>query len=196
MKSVLRPWAIVASAMLFAVALVHARTTSAPSDLEVRTALVYKIAKFVAWPERPAQDASVLRLCHMTERNAARSLATLAGQTVGARNIVVHPLQPDDDPATCHILYIASQEEINAIPLLRRIADQPVLTIGESSAFASRLGGVMTLRTDTRRVRFEVNVGASRRAGLQINSQLLKLATIVDTRSKVDVVGRAIGEAS
>jgi hypothetical protein len=184
MKPVLRSVTMLASALLLAVAIVHARNTPAPSDLEVRTALVYKIAKFVAWPERAQQDPATLRLCHMTERNAARSLATLTGQTVGARSIVVQALQPDEDPTQCDILYIAAPEEINAIPTLRRIADQPVLTIGESSAFAARLGGVMTLRTDTRRVRFEVNVAASRRAGLQINSQLLKLATIVDAPAK------------
>jgi hypothetical protein len=32
-------------------------------------------------------------------------------------------------------------------------------------------------------VRFEVNLAASRRAGLQINSQLLQLATIVDEQA-------------
>jgi hypothetical protein len=156
---------------------------AAPTDVEVKAALVFKIAKFVAWPPPVEADDDKLTLCHLASREAARAFATLEGESVGGRTIAVSPVISDDDASACEVLFISAGEEPNAAQMLRRVAARPVLTIGESSTFATRLGGVMTLRTDTRRVRFEVNLAASRRAGLQINSQLLQLATIVDEQA-------------
>jgi hypothetical protein len=152
---------------------------AAPSEYEVKAALVFKIAKFVAWPDS-ALTSTHIDVCHIVSRDAARSFNSLAGQTIGGRTIAIRPLVSEDDPAGCHILYVGAAQEFDAAALLRRVASQPVLTIGETDAFALRSGGVVALKTDTRRVRFAVNLGASRRAGLQINSQLLKLATVIE----------------
>jgi hypothetical protein len=152
---------------------------AAPSEYEVKAALVFKIAKFVAWPDA-ALTSTKIDVCHMVSRDAARSFNSLAGQTIGGRAITIRALVSEDDPVGCHILYVGAAQELDAAAVLRRVASEPVLTIGETDAFALRAGGVIALKTDTRRVRFAVNLGASRRAGLQINSQLLKLATVID----------------
>jgi hypothetical protein len=150
-----------------------------PSEYDVKAALVYKIAKFVAWPERVG-DSSKLSVCHWVARDAERSFAAIAGQTVGRRSIAVRPVRDMSELRDCQILYVGATTEREATDLLRAAATGQVLTIGESPEFAARTG-VMALRTDARRVRFEINLAASRRAGLQIHSQLLGLATLVET---------------
>jgi len=53
-----------------------------------------------------------------------------------------------------------------------------VLTVSEIENFAHR-GGVIQLKKENNRIVFEINIEAARRAGLAMNSQLLKLAKIV-----------------
>ncbi len=54
----------------------------------------------------------------------------------------------------------------------------PVLTVAEFDGFASG-GGMIGLYVAESRVRFEVNLAAVRATGLQLGSNLLKLARII-----------------
>ncbi len=60
---------------------------------------------------------------------------------------------------------------------------QPLLTISDIEGFAGG-GGIIGLFLAERRVRFAINVGAARIAGLRISSQLLKLGRLVSTDEK------------
>ena len=51
----------------------------------------------------------------------------------------------------------------------------PVLTVGDQNGFV-QAGGMIGLRVEDSRVRFDVNLAAAQRAGLTLNSQMLKLA--------------------
>ncbi len=53
-----------------------------------------------------------------------------------------------------------------------------VLTVSDMPQFARR-GGMVQFLLDGNRVRFEVNLVATQRAGLNLSSDLLKLATAV-----------------
>ena len=54
-----------------------------------------------------------------------------------------------------------------------------VLTIGDAASFTDA-GGVIQFYLEDRKVRFEINLAAAQRAKLQISSQLLKLARVVN----------------
>ncbi len=168
---------------------------SAPSEYEVKAALVFKIAKFVAWPAATAREPETFALCYVGDAAAGRSFDALTREKLAGRAVIVTQLASDGDPRDCQILYISLARESATTEMLRVAAEHSILTIGESAAFASRLGGVMALRTDAKRVRFEINLFASRRAGLQINSQLLKLATIVGRDDAVSASPTSVGSA-
>jgi hypothetical protein len=57
----------------------------------------------------------------------------------------------------------------------RTLGSLPVLTVGDVSEFA-QAGGMIGMRIEDNRVRFDVNLAAAQRAGLTLNSQMLKLA--------------------
>lgn len=170
--------AILAAASLLGCVLAQT-ATAAPSEYDVKAALVFKIAKFLAWPAAGAREPESFALCYVGDAAAGRSFDALTRERLTGRAVNVTQLASDGDPRDCQILYITLAREAATTEMLRIAAEHSILTIGESAAFASRLGGVMALRTDAKRVRFEINLLASRRAGLQINSQLLNLATIV-----------------
>ena len=59
--------------------------------------------------------------------------------------------------------------------IFESLAGANVLTVGESEGFAKQ-GGVIGFVMEKDQVRFEINTGAARQAGLKIDLRLLKLA--------------------
>ena len=59
--------------------------------------------------------------------------------------------------------------------VLRAVGQWPVLTVSDAPDFAAA-GGIIGLRERTGRIRFDINQGAAKRAGLSLSSQLLRLA--------------------
>jgi hypothetical protein len=61
---------------------------------------------------------------------------------------------------------------------MRSLEGASILTIGDTAGFA-RQGVIINFYLENRKVRFEINAAAARRAGLTISSKLLKLAGAV-----------------
>ena len=78
----------------------------------------------------------------------------------------------------CHILFLASFDTAFIKERLDIVQDKGILTIGEVKEF-SQLGGIINFFIEKGRLRFEVNLGASRNAALKIGSQILMSAEIV-----------------
>ena len=149
------------------------------SEYAVKAAIVYKIAKFVSWPEDafPA-DTDALSICLPAADPIGPAMDALTGKTVQGRNIEIHRFE---DTATiandCAILFLSESVKLPRPSLVSDVAYSPVLTIGDSADFVD-IGGIITLEIQNNRVQFAINVGASERAGLGISAQLLQLATI------------------
>ncbi len=75
----------------------------------------------------------------------------------------------------CQVLFLESVDGTLPVDGLHALAATPVLTISDVPDFAAQ-GGMIGLKLRADRVRFDINQGASRRAGLVLSSQLLKLA--------------------
>ena len=62
--------------------------------------------------------------------------------------------------------------------MLEKLKDARVLTVSEIDGFAQQ-GGIINFISERNKVRFEINPDAARRLGLNISSELLKLAKVV-----------------
>lgn len=83
-----------------------------------------------------------------------------------------------DDLKGCRIIFVTKSEGENVDAILASLGGEGVLTVGESEGFAKQ-GGVIGFVIEGNKVRFEINTGAARRAGLGIDLRLLKLAVRV-----------------
>ena len=82
----------------------------------------------------------------------------------------------------CQIAFIsASVRETRTV--LNALNGASTLTVGESPNFA-RDGGMINFVLENQRVRFEINLGAAKRARLRISSKLLSLARIVENGNR------------
>jgi hypothetical protein len=81
----------------------------------------------------------------------------------------------------CQLIFIGQNEAPSGPPVIKAVDKRPVLTVGEDADFL-RDGGMIRFMRVGNRVRFEINVEAAERAGLQISSRLLRLAEAVRVR--------------
>lgn len=143
---------------------------------DVKLALVYKIARFVTWPEETS-DPFLLCVTGGSAYEAAR--AKLAGRNIREREVRVEEADMDESsPQRCDALYLASGTMQQADQLLARYANEPVLTLSDSNDFVMN-GGMVGLTIRNKRVNIQINVANYERVGLSVNSQLLQLAELV-----------------
>jgi hypothetical protein len=76
------------------------------------------------------------------------------------------------------MIFLTRDAGLSLADLAERVADRPILVVGESPGFAAE-GGMINFVLEGTKLRFEVNPSAATRAGLSISSRLLKLARVV-----------------
>ena len=167
--------------MLLVSALIAGTCVSAnagtPTEYEVKAAFIHNIAKFVEWPAA-ATSAGPLKLCILGQDPFGSALDALRGKTVHDKPWEVLHTNSDTSLRECGVLFVASSERNNLRQVLDATKGSAVLTVGDSEGYAER-GIMVNLYLQDNMVRIEVNLDASKRAGLNISSQLLKLARIV-----------------
>lgn len=150
-----------------------------PKKEQVMTALIYKFARFVTWPESSLPDQpSLLIIAVISEGSLQKELFSLKGKQVEGRTIVVKQislkmaLTPN---LPYHILYIPQSTDGQLASLLQAVTKQPVLTISTMQDFALK-GGILYLQDNLPTIRFSINLDRAEQAGLIISSKLFRLA--------------------
>ena len=142
----------------------------------MKARLVLTLARFTEWPGLAAAPAGAhLSMCAM-QRNVqiAEAFTELGGQTAAGRTVRVD-VGIDKAHAGCHVLFVHESAERAGANLLAVIGNLPVLTVGDGDGFAAR-GGMVELVNVNDAIRLDVNLRALRAAGLNLSSQVLKLA--------------------
>jgi YfiR/HmsC-like len=156
-----------------------------PSESELKAAFLYNFVKFTEWPAEKMANKNepfVIGVLGKDPFGAALD-KTIEGESIHQKPIVIRRFsRMDESVATSHVLFISASEESHLPALLKLLNSQAILTVSDVENFAQRGGGIQ-LRKDSNRIVFEINIEATKRAGLAMNAQLLKLAKIVKTQS-------------
>jgi hypothetical protein len=150
---------------------------TAVSEYEVKAALLFNFIRFTRWPSESASEP--LHVCVLGGDPFGSTLDNaLAGKVVRDRRIELRRLQRVEAAEGCHVVFISAGEKDHVGQLLSDPRLRTALTVSDIPKFAEH-GGIIDMRLENNRVRFDVNLGAATRSGLVISSQLLKLAHIV-----------------
>jgi hypothetical protein len=152
-----------------------------PADeYQVKAAFLFHFAQLVEWPtDAPSAGDQSIALCIFSDETHLQDLqGTLEGKVVGTRVLHVRLLSRSNSVQSCDILFLSSDEEGRQALILKSLQGRPVLTVGETSSFLSD-GGMIRLRLEKDKVRFDINAGAADSSHIRISSQLLLLATSV-----------------
>lgn len=153
---------------------------TAPSEPHLRALFVYKFTTMIEWPgEALGADDEPFSICLLgadpTEGEMQRSVS---GQKSHQRTIAVRELAAPAADAPCQVAYVAFDDADEQRRALDHYGGTSTLTVSHLAGFADE-GGMIELVTESDRIRFRINQGAIERAGLSLDSKLLRLAVDV-----------------
>lgn len=146
-------------------------------EYQLKAAMVFNFIKFVDWPAQRLPASSTTIQVVVAGRDAYEVVAqTIGGKEAKGRTIAVSQYTGPQDLARCHLLFISANGMRQFESGVGRTAG--VLTVGETSSFARRVG-IIGLKEQRNKLRFEINQQAAEQSGLTISSHLLKVAAEV-----------------
>lgn len=152
-----------------------------PTDNEyaVKAAFLFHFAQMTEWPPDALRASDPLTFCTIGKDPFGGSMeGVLAGKSIRNRPIRILHLKAPADIRTCQVLFIGVEESAHISNLLNSLHGMPVLTVGETAGFIEQ-GGMIGFRSDDDRLRFEINLPASEKCRLKLNSVLLSLAKTI-----------------
>ncbi len=153
------------------------------TEYQVKATLLLKLLRFTRWPSSalpPKKGAS----CYIgvlgddpfdgALQEAARG-KDIEGHPVRLRNA-----SHIDELLDCAVVFICASESEKISEIRKAIDQRPILTFGNGYAYGKQ-GVMINFIVKDKRIHFEVNYGSVRNASLELDAQLLKLATLVET---------------
>jgi hypothetical protein len=156
-------------------------------EYKIKAAFLYNFAKFVEWPNLKNADPSLpFVLGVLGDDPFGSELDVIQNKIINGRRISIKRFSSLNDYEPCHILFINPGEKNILKETLLWLKNKDALTVGDAADFA-KAGGMIGFVQKQKKVRFEINIAAAENKGLSISSNLLKLATIVDTEKEDEI---------
>jgi hypothetical protein len=150
-----------------------------PSQYDVEAVYLYQFGRFVQWPGQTTSTADSFPICVLGRDPFGATLeSTISGEKIGQLPLREDHIADASDAKHCRILFIGDSEDEHLAAILDSLQKDPILTVSETRDFALR-GGMIQFVVVDNRVRFEINLATTQRAGLEVSSQLLKVASTV-----------------
>jgi hypothetical protein len=154
---------------------------AATVEHEVKAAFIHNFTKFIDWSSNSFETGdSPIRIGILGKGPIDTPLMKLNGRKVQKRYLEVSRVNNLRDANKHHIIFINRSEKGRVRSILRTLKGTGVLTVGDTPGFAEKCG-VVNFYLKSGKVRFEINIEASKRENLKISSKLLRLARIVNS---------------
>lgn len=149
-------------------------------ELRVKAAFLSKFALYIDWPDarKAGSDKTIVVGLLGGDPFGLELDKALKDQRIGARGFLVRRIASVDEVGECQILFVASKSAEWTREVIKRLGGRATLTVGDSEEFA-RCGGMIGFIREDGKVRFAINLAASKRAGLTISSKLLRVSKLV-----------------
>ena len=145
----------------------------------IKASYIYHFTNFVDWPDDAFPDGSkTLTIGVLGTDPFGRRLTPLNGKTVKGRQLVIRRFGTIEELQPCQVLFVSASERNRLSKVHEALKGSHTLTISDMRNYA-RHWGMINFVTAGNNIRFEVNVDAARRAGLQMSSRMLSVATTV-----------------
>jgi len=149
------------------------------TEPEAKAVLLQKVLGFVLWPKADPPSRRPLKIAFLGHCPVAREFTRLVkDRTTGNLAFDVRYESLDSNLDDYQVVFLPLASSRRAQALAEKVAARSVLTVGESAGGCDK-GIVLTLLVAEDRLRYEINLGQARRAGLTINSQVLQRAARV-----------------
>lgn len=159
---------------------------NASSEQKLKVALIYKLTKFVEWPNKIKNEKIADE--KTTDRSGSFGVCLMGMDAFGSTIDVLKKRNVDGQPISvrrftyneaidnnCSLVYINVPARADLELIIHKLRNKPVLTISEHEQFVE-MGGIVQLVFRNNRIAFNINHDSSVKAGLSIAAPLLELA--------------------
>lgn len=166
--------------VVFAASLLHAPRATAQSEDQIMAAFLFNFARYVEWPKNAFDRSnSPVEICILGADRFEKVVSrTVSGKQVGNRPVDVRAIAKLSNANGYHILFIGRDLDTAHSVAVEALRGRSVFSVSDREGFAAAGGIANFFRADSR-IRFEINPGAAKTAGLKISSRLLRLAKVV-----------------
>ncbi|TDP71604.1 uncharacterized protein DUF4154 [Roseateles toxinivorans] len=140
---------------------------------QLKAAFVYRFALYTAWPPPPLQRLAVCTAGQPPGLDEA--LQRLAGRRCSGVSVQVMSLERPEQARRCQLLVLGFAGCTELLHWIAELGDDPVLVIADTPE-GYRAGADIGLIHEPNGLAFRVNLSESKRRGLSLSSQVLKLA--------------------
>lgn len=169
-----------AVAVLMAIALAPVAMAQAPGTRErqIRAALVYKLTRFVTWPERALPAGEPFTFCHVSDDPTSQVLAGIEGRAIQSRRTRIRRLEIADSRSLggCNLLYLTGTATL-AADARATPSSASMLVVADGARQDSEAAMVLLVPRDNR-VGLMVDLVRVRAAQLRIDSTLLQMVEV------------------
>lgn len=153
----------------------HAADERLISESQAKAAFVFNVVRYVSWPP-PGGDTVLIGI--FGKGPLSHEWQSISGKTLNNRKLRVIKSNDVDEMLDCQLVVIEETSPRKLSRILQKLRHYPILTIGDSPFFISS-GGSLNITLLKNRISFSVNLAQTRAGGLDISSNLLKLASEV-----------------
>lgn len=170
--------------ILIALLLYHPTASIAQKDViqehQIKAVFLFNFIQFVEWPPQSFDSAEAPVVIGILGKDPFGSYLdeVLAGEAINGRSVKVKRFNTLNEVENCHILFMHSFKLEDYPKIFDKIKGKNILTISDDKDFM-KAGGIIRFVNVDKKVQFQINPEAARRANLSISSKLLSLAEIV-----------------
>lgn len=147
-------------------------------EYDLKAAYIYNFALFTEWPADRRFEGGTLNICINSSSALRAPLAALNDRAIKGRRVAVRPMATLEQLGGCHVLFVDTGDRAHWPRIRQDLAGASMLTIADDEEIAHD-GAVIALALDGKRVVFDIDTRAARRARLELSSKLLRLARSV-----------------
>ncbi len=152
---------------------------SAAAEYDVKAAFLYHFTRYLQWPKAAEPDSFTIVV--VGKSGIVAPLQEISRKkTVGSMPIVVRQCFDVAQIGHPRIVFLAKSAVSKLSQVLEKTQGTDILTVGETEGLGARGVPVNFVERDGN-VKFEMNEGLLRESRIQVGSQLLKLAILVNT---------------
>ncbi len=148
----------------------------------VKSGYVYNITKFVTWPLNAFNFSLSPFILGVFGSNKLGSalVITLREKKIAGRDWKVEFYTIPEEIRNCHMVLVTDVSAVQTEALIEFLKHKHVLTVGDNIPDFCKLGGMINIVGTIPNLGFEINQNASKSSKLEISSELLDIATIIN----------------
>lgn len=150
-------------------------------ERDIKAVFLFNFTKFITWPESAFNSIDGLfNICILGKNPFGESLSKLLkNEVVGKYPVILKELDQIEQAASCHILYVSGSKKRDLEDIFIFVREKPILTVSDIRKFVQK-GGMVGFFKQKRKIRFYIAPQSMREVELVPNSNLLRVAKVVE----------------